>query len=371
MAIGIIGPPQSGKTTVFNAVTRGRAEVASFRAPGRQPNVGVVKVPDPRLDALAAMTRSRRVVPAEVSYVDAPGAAEGGIDGVYLNTLQRCEALLLVARAFDDPSAPAPGGVVDPVRDALATQAELAFSDLLLLERRAERIAKQLRAAKASERDALTREAALVDRVRAALDGGAAVREQTLDAGERRILDNFQLLTAKPLMAVFNIGEEDVGKEEVEAALAERLAAPGVAAIALCGKLEMELAQMAPEDEAEFRASLGAGEPGPRPDGAPLLPPAGAGFVPDHGGGRDARVDDYRPRPGGRGGRQGPLRHPARLHPRRGYGLRRPDAGGRVHGGAPRRAAASGGQAVSDARRRRGQLPVQRVRRRWEEGARL
>ena len=262
MAIGIIGPPQSGKTTVFNAVTRGRAEVASFRAPGRQPNVGVVKVPDPRLGALAAMTRSRRVIPAEVSYVDAPGAAEGGIDGVYLNTLQRCEALLLVARAFDDPSAPAPGGVVDPVRDAQATQAELAFSDLLLLERRAERIAKQLRAAKASERDALTREAALVDRVRGALDGGAAVREQALDAGERRILDNFQLLTAKPLMAVFNIGEEDVGKGEVEAALAERLAAPGVAAIALCGKLEMELAQMAPEDEAEFRASLGAGEPG-------------------------------------------------------------------------------------------------------------
>ena len=267
MAIGIIGLPQSGKTTVFNAVTRGRAEVASFRAPGRQPNIGVVKVPDPRLGVLAAMWRSRRVVPAEVAYVDAPGAAEGGreargIDGVYLNTLQQCEALLLVARAFDDPSAPTPGGVVDPVRHAQETQEELAFSDLLILERRAERIAKQFRSAKTGERDAMTREAALVDRMRAALEGGAAVRELTLDAGERRILDNFQLLTAKPLMIVFNIGEQDVGRAEVEAALTERLAAPGVAAIALCGKLEMELAQMAPEDEAEFRASLGAGEPG-------------------------------------------------------------------------------------------------------------
>ncbi len=262
MAIGVIGLPQSGKTTVFNAVTRGRAEVASFRAPGRQPNVGVVKVPDPRLAVLAEMTRSKRVVPAEVSYVDAPGGVEGGIDGVHLNTLQRCEALLLVARAFDDPSAPAPGGVVDPIRDAETMQTELTFSDLLLLERRAERIAKQLRAAKAGERDALTREAALVERVRAALEAGVAVREQALDAGERRLLENFQLLTAKPLMAVFNIGEEDVGKAEAEAALTERLTVPGVAAIALCGKLEMELAQMAPEDEAEFRASLGAGEPG-------------------------------------------------------------------------------------------------------------
>ena len=267
MPIGIIGLPLSGKTTLFNALTRGHAEVAAFRSAGQQPNLGVVKVPDARLEALAEISRPRRIVQAEVSYIDIPAAPEGvgtttGIDGAYLNTLQRCDALLLVARAFDDPSVPAVGAI-DPYRDVETLQAETVFADLGILERRAERIGQQLRATKASERDALERESTLIKTMREGLEADIPIREQELGAGAHRVLSNFQLLSAKPLMVVFNIGEPDIERTgPIEREMAERLARPGVAAAAICGRLEMELAQMEQEEEAAFRESLGAGESG-------------------------------------------------------------------------------------------------------------
>ncbi len=268
MPIGIIGLPLSGKTTLFNALTRGHAEVAAFRSAGQQPNLGVVKVPDARLEALAEISRPRRIVQAEVSYIDIPAAPDGvgtttGIDGGYLNTLQRCDALLLVARAFDDPSVPAPGGAIDPYRAVETLQAETMFADLGILERRGERIGQQLRATKASERDALERESALIKAMREGLEADIPIREQALEADAHRVLSNFQLLSAKPLMVVFNIGEPDIERTgSIEREMAERLARPGVAAAAICGRLEMELAQMDQEEEAAFRESLGAGESG-------------------------------------------------------------------------------------------------------------
>ena len=146
MAIGIFGLPLAGKTTVFNAVTRGHAATAAFRAGASQPNVGVTKVPDPRLDDLAEISNPRRIVPAEVEYIDVPAAPDGfgktrGIGGEYLNLLQRCDALLLVARAFDAPSVPHVLERVDPYGDAAMLELELAFSDLAIVERRQERIA--------------------------------------------------------------------------------------------------------------------------------------------------------------------------------------------------------------------------------------
>ena len=119
MAIGIFGLPQSGKTTIFNAVTRGHAETASFRAGSSQPNIGVAKVPDPRLDDLADISKPKKIIPAEVEYIDFPTAPEGfgktkGIGGEYLNLLQRCEALLLVARSFQDPSVPTLEDTISP-----------------------------------------------------------------------------------------------------------------------------------------------------------------------------------------------------------------------------------------------------------------
>ena len=267
MAIGIFGLPLSGKTTIFNAVTRGHADTAPFRAGGTAPNVGVAKVPDPRLGDLAAISNPKRIVPAEVEYFDVPAAPEGlgatrGIGGEFLNVLQRCDALLLVARAFDDPAVPAPGGV-DPYRDAADLQLEMLFSDLALIERREGRIAQQLRSAKAADRPALIREQALLADIRAGLEAETPVREQELPAEARPLLDNFQLLSAKPLIVVFNVDEGDAARAaDVEREMGEALARPGVGVAAISGRLEMELAQMTPEDEAEFRESLGAGEPG-------------------------------------------------------------------------------------------------------------
>ena len=268
MAIGVFGLPLSGKTAIFNAVTRGRGEAASFRGGAAQPNVGVAKVPDPRLAVLAEISKPKKIVHAEVEYVDVPAAPEGfgktkGVAGEHLNLLQRCDALLLAARAFDDPAVPHPQETIDPYRDAETLQLELVFSDLAILERRRERIAAQLRSARPAERDALTREQDALAAVRAGLENEIPVREQELSPDAKPALDNFQLLTAKPLIVVFNIGEDALGEADaVEQEMRERLARPGVGAAALCGKLEAELARMSPEDEAEFRESLGAGEPG-------------------------------------------------------------------------------------------------------------
>ena len=268
MAIGIFGLPRTGKTTIFNAVTRGHADTGGSRAGGAQPHVGIVKVPDPRLGVLAEISHPKRVIPAEVEYIDVPAAPEGigkakGIGGEYLNALQRCDALLMVSRSFENPAVAHVEETTDPYRDAGTLALELAFSDLAILERREQRIAAQLRGAKAQERDALGREQQLIVRIRQGLEAETPVREQELPPEAKGLLDNFQLLTAKPLIIVFNINEEDVARTPaIEAEMAAALGGPGVGTAALCGRLEAELAQMTAEEEAEFRESLDAGEPG-------------------------------------------------------------------------------------------------------------
>ena len=267
MPIGIIGLAKSGKTTIFNAVTRGHAQTARFTVGGAQPNIGVVKVPDQRLSKVAEIFRPKRVVPAELEYIDIPGTPEGsgksrGIGGEYLGLLQRCDALVLVVRAFEDLAVPHPEQTIDPDRDVATMQMELAFSDLGVLERREQRIGASMKGAKAAERDALLNEASLVRQMREALEMEAPVREQALPAEARQMVDNFHLLTAKPLIVVFNIGEPDVAKLPLlDEVLQTRHARPKVEAVGVCGKLEMELTQLPPSEEAEFRASLHAGTP--------------------------------------------------------------------------------------------------------------
>ncbi|MGH2541455.1 MAG: redox-regulated ATPase YchF, partial [Ardenticatenaceae bacterium] len=268
MDIAIIGLPRSGKTTIFNAVTRGSAEVAAYGSPQGKPNIGVAKVPDERLDVLTGMYRPRRTVPAEVVYVDIPAAPEGlgktrGISGEFLNHLQRADALLVVSRAFEDPSVTHIADTIDPFRDIETMMYELAFSDLEILERRLSRIGDGFKGARGTERDALAKEQALIERLKAALEGGAPVRDQSLTSDEQRMLGGFQFLTGKPLIVVVNVGEDQIGDiPEIEERLAAEVAAPRIRAAALCGKLEMELAQMDEADEQEFRESLGAGESG-------------------------------------------------------------------------------------------------------------
>ena len=265
MELGVIGLPRSGKTTVFNALTRGSAQAVGTVD---RPNLGVVKVPDPRLEQLRDIFKPHRLVPAEVRYVDIPGPPEGlgraqGIAGQALNLLERTDALLLVVRAFSDPTVSHPLGSIDPHRDLATMQLELAFADLGILERRAERIQAGLKGAKPPQRDALQQEQALIQRLKQALEAETPIRELELAPEEAGTLENYQFLTAKPLLVMWNIDEEALaGAAALDEELRDRYGRPGVRVAALCGKLEMELAQMSAEEEREFRESLGTGESG-------------------------------------------------------------------------------------------------------------
>ena len=267
IGVGIIGLPQSGKTTLFNALTRGQAATATSQSPGK-PNVGIAKVPDSRLDTLTGMFEPQRVTPAEVQYVDIPTYPDGksktsSIGGQMLNTLQQSDALLLVVRAFKSPSVPHPEGTVDPYRDLASMQLELAFSDLGILERREQRLQKEMKAAKAGDRDRIRRDHVLIARLKDALEGDIPIREQSLSPDEQRSIANYQFLTEKPLLILFNIGEEQLPTiDTLEKDVATRLGRSGVGTTAMCGKLEMELAQMGPEEERQFRESMDAGESG-------------------------------------------------------------------------------------------------------------
>ena len=267
IGLGIIGLPQSGKTTCFNALTRGQATTAAIQASDK-PNVGIAKVPDPRLNILKEMFDPQKLTPAEVQYVDIPTNPEEksktrGIAGQMLNTLQQTDALLLVVRAFESPSVPHPEGTVDPYRDLASMQLELAFSDLVILERREQRLQKEIKTAKPGERDRVRRDASLVAKLKEGLEADITIRDQDLSPVERRSIADYQFLTDKPNLVLFNIDEEQLPTvDTLEKEMANHLGHSGVGTTAMCGKLEMELAQMAPEEELQFRESMDAGESG-------------------------------------------------------------------------------------------------------------
>ena len=268
MEIGIVGLPMSGKTTVFNAVTKGKAQVAAHSGSKTKPNVGVAKVGDDRLDVLAGIYEPKRQVPAEVTYIDIPAMPEGlgetrGISGEFLNELQKTDALLVTTRAFEDPSVPHTGDHIDPFRDAETMLYELSFADLEILSRRLGRLEEQSKGAKPAEREVLNRERSLLEGLRGDLESGTAIRERDLSPEETRLLEGFQLLTAKPVIVVVNIGESQLSEaSSLETRLASEFSAPQVGGMVLCGKLEMELAEMSAQEEQEFREFLEAGESG-------------------------------------------------------------------------------------------------------------
>ena len=267
MQITIIGLPYSGKTTIFNAATRGSAQVAQYSSTSR-PNIGVAKVPDSRLDTLTEIYGPTRTTPAEITYVDLPAAPEGlgktrGVSGIYLNQLQTADALVIVARGFEDPSVPDGGDGVDPFRDIETMLYELTFADLEILDRRIERIDQNSKGARSGDRDALNRERTLLSVLKDGLESGIPIRNHRMSADEHRRVNEFQFLTSKPVIVVVNAGEDQVDDiDELQARLDGEIAESDVLTAVLVGSLEMELAQMSAEDEVEFRESLAVGESG-------------------------------------------------------------------------------------------------------------
>ena len=262
MDLGIIGLERSGKTAVFNAVTRGHASAAAYGA--IEPNIGVVKIPDERLERLCAVLKPRKVTHAEARYLDFAGGLSLRSEGpapAYMAALAQCDALILVVRAFRDESVAHPEGSVDPDRDVATVNLELAFADIAMLERRHERLEIAVRSARPGEREPGERELALVQRLREALEREEPLRTQELSPDERRIISGYQLLTDKPLLMLFNIDESDIGRaKEIESERGSRWAGSGVEVAALCAKLEQELSELTDDEAAEFRVDLGLEE---------------------------------------------------------------------------------------------------------------
>jgi GTP-binding protein YchF len=259
----IIGIPRSGKTTIFNALTRGKAEVAAY-SPTLAPNIGVAKVSDSRLSVLEGIFQPKKTVPAEVSYIDIAGSIKGfgkeGAGGEFLNYLTTADALLQVVRAFQDDKVPHPEGSIDPKRDMASLDLELAMSDLAIMERRLEKLETSLKGAKAAERESYLKEQLLLQKIKAELEKDKPIRIQGLAKEELKILANYQFLTAKPMLVVLNIGEEQISQaSQLEGQVSALY--PQFAVVALCGKLEMELAQLSYDEAREFRESMGLSKP--------------------------------------------------------------------------------------------------------------
>jgi len=267
MDVAIVGLPGSGKSTVFNAVTRGAAQVAAYG--GRaEPNVGVAKVPDARLDGLESVYQPKRVVQSEVSYIDLPPPPDGfgktrGISGEFLNRVQAVDVMVIVARAFEDESVVHVDGSIDAFRDAETMLLELTFADLEMIDRRLARLTEGMKGVKTAERDAILKEQQLFARLKDRLEAGEAMRSASLAADEERVLSGFGLLSSKPVIVLVNIGEEQLGESaELQARASTQFQGTMIEAAVLCGALEMDLAQMEPDEEMEMRDGLGIGESG-------------------------------------------------------------------------------------------------------------
>jgi hypothetical protein len=254
MKLGIIGLSQAGKTTIFNALTRGNTPTTS--SAGRfEVHTAVVDVPDERVDRLSAMFKPKKTIYAKVTYADIAGlesgAAKSGISGQLLNQLTQMDGFLLVVRAFVDDSVAHPSGTVDALRDLEAMAGELLLNDLIAVERKLERLTEE-RKKGGTDKVVNERQTALFTKLHQALNANTPLRKLELTADESRELASFGLLTRKPLLTVFNLGE---GQPPIQAQLDHP-------SVPLMGKLEMEIAQLSPEDASTFMQEYGIQELG-------------------------------------------------------------------------------------------------------------
>ena len=252
MKLGIIGFPQSGKTTIFNALTRGNAPTTA--SAGRiEIHTAVVDVPDQRVDKLSAMFKPKKTIYAKVTYADIAGldsgSAKSGFAGPLLNQLAQMEGLIHVVRCFEDDNVPMPSGSVDPARDIASMNGELLLNDLIAVERKLERLVEE-RKKGGTDKVLNERQTALFTRLHEILSAEKPLRGVEISAEEEKFLSGFGLLTRKPMLVMLNLGE---GQETPEIKA-------DTPVIALQGKLEMEMAQLPPEDAAMFMSEFGITE---------------------------------------------------------------------------------------------------------------
>src|ERR671919_1677368 len=263
MQVTIVGLPGAGKTTAFNALTGAHAETGTFSGGRAAPNVGVVKVPDERLDRLSALFNPKKTTHADVTYVDvaipAGAAREGTVNPDVLAQVRNADALLHVARAFDDPASVTPA---DAWRDVDELDLEFTVADLAVIEKRLEKLGTQGRHGSQAERDQAAREEELLRRVEPHLSKGRPLRSFGLTDDEELLVRGYRFLTQKPVLVVLNIDEARLPEAgALEAAGRERYAQPNTDVAALAGKIEAELGELSEEDARLFMDDLGIAEP--------------------------------------------------------------------------------------------------------------
>ena len=263
MKTGIIGLPQVGKTSLFRILTKARLGDQAFGNP-REAHVGVAKVPDDRLDRLAALYNPKKLTHASVEYVDVGAIGQEALkESSYIGHLRNVDALAHVVRAFDDPAIPHVGPI-DPLRDIRNVEFDLMVSDLGQIEKRQERVEKDLKKMRSAE---LEKEFDLLKRARAHVEAERPLRELEMSADDKKRLRGFMFLSEKPMLYVLNVSESTELGKDLENAVAQYkvpdiASRPNAGATAICGKVEAELAEMSDTDAKEFLSSYGLGESG-------------------------------------------------------------------------------------------------------------
>jgi len=260
---GIVGLPNVGKSTLFNALTRAEALAANYPFATIEPNVGVVTVPDPRLDALAGIAKPEKVVPTIVEFVDIAGLVEGasqgqGLGNQFLAHIRETHAIAHLVRCFENDDIIHVAGRIDPLNDIEVIDTELMLADLESVQKvhqRAERAAKTNEKAAVARRDAL-------QKLLTALENGKPARSVTFAEGESEVLNELHLITAKPVMYVANVAEDSPADNPYVAVVRKLAAEQGAEVVVICAAIEAEIARLPEAERAEFLSSLGLEEPG-------------------------------------------------------------------------------------------------------------